>query len=180
MVIQSNEKIILGLCKVSLTPEYPVVSWTSTDTLTLPAGMQLLSLSFLECWDAGMQNMENSQASSKLSLAGKTGQSWGCVIYKTSRRLCISVAPGKSTMHCSQGFLSSSSLLLRMESKALFWPCAKSAVCFYPTSCYTGVHWISLERTWRAGPWSASMVHCVLATSVQCKLRWTQLCSEHL
>lgn len=54
MVIEANEKIILGLCKVSLTPECLVVYWASTGTLALPAGMQLLSLSFLECWDAGM------------------------------------------------------------------------------------------------------------------------------
>lgn len=47
-----NEKVILGLCNVSLTPEYPVVNWASTDTFALSAGMQLLSLPFLECWDA--------------------------------------------------------------------------------------------------------------------------------
>lgn len=71
----------------------PVVNWASTDTLTLPAGMQLLSLSFLECWDVGMQNMENYQASSKLSPPVKTGQSWGCVIYKNSRRVVYILVP---------------------------------------------------------------------------------------
>lgn len=75
MIIESNEKVILELCKVSLTPEYPMVYWASTDTLALPAGMQLLSLAFLECWVAGMQNKENCQVSSKLSPPGKTGQS---------------------------------------------------------------------------------------------------------
>lgn len=43
MVIEPDEKIILGLCKVSLTPEYLAVYWAIADTLTLPAGMQLLS-----------------------------------------------------------------------------------------------------------------------------------------
>lgn len=161
MVTESNEKIILGLCKLSLTSEYPVVNWASSDTLTLPASMQLLNLSFLECWDAGMQNMENCQVSSKLSPPSKTGQSWGCVIYKISREeLCISIAPEKNVIHCSQGFLSSS-LLLGMESKALFWPTCQIHYVFLPNILLhrTGVYCLSLERTWRAGPCSASMVH---------------------
>lgn len=37
--------------------------------------------------------MKNCQVSSKLSPPGKTGQSWGCVIYKNSRRVAYIRSP---------------------------------------------------------------------------------------
>lgn len=77
MVIEPDEKIILGLCKVSLMPEYLAVCWASAVILALAAGTQLLRLPFLECWGAGMTSAKhgNCQAPGKLSAPGRTGQS---------------------------------------------------------------------------------------------------------
>lgn len=49
MGIEPDEKIVLGLCKVSLMPDYLVGYWASADTLALAAVTQLLGLPFLEC-----------------------------------------------------------------------------------------------------------------------------------
>lgn len=100
--------------------------------------------------------MENWQVPSRLSSPGRTGQSWGCVIYKNfswAEQSCISVTPGKSAIRTRQGFLSSSSSLLGAECKALF-PAVPCQICrVFPPNIllHTAVHRLSFERTWRAG-----------------------------
>ena len=76
MVVELDEKITLGLCKVGLMPEDLAVCWASADTLS-PAGPQLLGLLFLECWGAGLTSAKygNCWVPGKLSSPGRTGQS---------------------------------------------------------------------------------------------------------
>lgn len=61
----------------------------------------------------------------------KQGKVEAVLFTEIAEELCISIASGTSVIHCSQGFLSS--LLLGMESKALFQPVCHIHCVFLPT-----------------------------------------------
>lgn len=142
MAIELDEKIVLGLCKVSLTPEYlAVVYWASAGTLTLSLGMQLLqAVSFLECRYAEMTSAKYGKLSgSPENQHHQAGQGKvGSVLFtKTLPEQSSCVTPHKSVVRTSKGFLFCS-LLLQTEFRGLSLavPC-QIAVCFYPKSCCT-------------------------------------------
>lgn len=168
MVTESNEKIILGLCKLSLTSEYPVVNWASSDTLTL---LQACSCSTyhsqnvgtLECkiWKTVrfLANCHHQAKQGKVEavLFTKLAEK-SCVYPQPQRRMSFTVAKVSSLPPCCQEW----------SPRPFSDPRAKSTMCFYPTSCCTGQEFTAFP--WR-GP--GGQVHvqppwytCVLATSV--------------
>lgn len=139
-------------------PEYLAVDWASADTLTLPAGTQLLRLPFLECWGAGINSAKYGKLSGSQQIV-ITRQNRAklrlCYLQKPflSRAVMYIRSPWKSAIRTRQGFLSSSSSLLGAECKALF-PAVLCQICrvFLPNILlHTAVHRFSFERTWRAG-----------------------------
>lgn len=156
MVIEPDEEIILGLCKVGLTSEHLAVYWASADTLTLPAGTQLLRLPFLECRGAGMTSAKY----------GKLSGSQQIVITRQNRaklRLCYLQKPFLSRIvvyicnpweecHLHKPALPVLILVVGTEFKALF-PAILCQIChvFLPNILLHAAVRLSFERTWRAG-----------------------------
>lgn len=118
------------------------VYWASADTLTLPAGTQLLRLPFLECWHAGISSPKYAKLSGSQQIV-ITGQNRAklrlCYLQKPSlSRIVVYVRNPWEAHHPHQPGLPVLLLLIAQDqsSRPFSQPfCAKYAVCFHPTSC---------------------------------------------
>lgn len=154
MGIEPGEKIILELCKVSLTPEYPVGYWASADTLALPAVTRLLGLPFLECWRAGMTSAKYGKLSGSQQIV-ITRQNRAklrlCYLQKLFlSRIVVYTRDSWDKCHLHQPGLPGLLLLIaRNRVQRPFPSCSvPNLPCVSPQ--HPAVHCLSFERIWKA------------------------------
>lgn len=159
LVIEPNDKIMSGLCKSSLTPEHLAVYWAGADALALPARAQLAAEAALHrmpgCRNDFCKTWKAVRLPANRHHQPERGKEEAALFTKPflSRRVVYIHNPRKNVTSTSQGFLSSSSLVLGTEFKALFPPglCLICHVFLPSTLLHTAAHHLSFERTWRAG-----------------------------